>query len=200
MDNGVQLDILPVVLTTWKEWRTQHPDTLVVDIDTGFNRDYRPGAAYGDYFAYEDTMFPVWQRSDLLQAKDQIYAVRINDTPRAYPIKVLADEKVVNDELGGQPIVLVAPGKVIRTYGYSLRAGDVAYNAGSAVRAYARGEHTFEQGPDDQTLLDETGQSWQVTEAALLGPDGEELERLGGHLAYWFGWYAFFPNTSVYGE
>lgn len=22
--------------------------------------------------------------------------------------------------------------------------------------------------------------------------------RLGGHLAYWFGWYAFFPNTLVY--
>ena len=199
-DSGIQLDILPVVLTTWEEWRSLHPDTLVVDIDTGFNRDYRSGAAYGDYFAYEDTMFPVWQRSDLLQAKDQIYAVRINDVPKAYPIELLAEEKVVNDELGGEAIVLVAPGDVLQIEGESLRTGEVTYTAGSAVRAYARGEHTFEPGPEEETLLDDTGVAWQVTEEALVGPGGEELERLGGHLAYWFGWYAFFPNTSVYGE
>jgi hypothetical protein len=24
------------------------------------------------------------------------------------------------------------------------------------------------------------------------------LPRLAGHLAYWFGWYAFFPNTLLY--
>ncbi len=199
-DSGIQLGILPVVLTTWEEWLALHPDTLVVDIDTGFNRDYRPGAAYGDYFAYDDTMFPVWQRNDRLQPKDQIYAVRINDVPRAYPIELLAAEKVVNDELGGEAIVLVAPGEILQIEGESLRSGEVTYEAGSAVRAYARGDHTFELGTDEGTLLDETGSAWQITEEALIGPGGEELHRLGGHLAYWFGWYAFFPNTSVYGE
>ena len=38
-----------------------------------------------------------------------------------------------------------------------------------------------------------------VTEEALLGPESETLPRLPGHLAYWFGWYAFFPKTLVYG-
>jgi hypothetical protein len=199
-DSGIQLEILPVVLTTWEAWQAKHPDTLVVDINTGFNRDYRPGAAYGDYFAYEDTMFPVWQRSDLLPAKAQIYALRINDIPRAYPIETLAEQEVVNDELGGEAIVLFAPGEIIQINGESLRSGEVTYEAGSAVRAFLRGEHTFTLGPDNETLLDETGRIWQVTEEALSGPDGEELQRLGGHLAYWFGWYAFFPNTTVYGE
>ncbi len=199
-DSGIQLDILPVVLTTWEAWRSAHPDTLVVDVDTGFNRDYRPGAAYGDYFAYEDTMFPVWQRSDLLQSKDQIYAVRVNDVPKAYPIEVLVEEKVVNDDLGGEAIVLVAPGEIIQIEGESLRTGEVTYDAGSAVRAYERGEQTFAPGVDAATLLDEMGLTWRVTEEALVGPNGEKLERLGGHLAYWFGWFAFFPNTSVYGE
>ena len=59
-------------------------------------------------------------------------------------------------------------------------------------------EHTFSPGPDDFTVLDENGRSWQVTEEALVGPDGETLERINGHLAYWFGWYAFYPETELY--
>ena len=49
-------------------------------------------------------------------------------------------------------------------------------------------------------MLDAAGRAWQVTEEALLGPDGEIAPRLPGHLAYWFGWYAFFPLTQLYGS
>ena len=27
---------------------------------------------------------------------------------------------------------------------------------------------------------------------------GEIAPRINGHLAYWFGWYAFFPQTLLY--
>jgi hypothetical protein len=37
-----------------------------------------------------------------------------------------------------------------------------------------------------------------VTEDALIGPEVQSAERVNGHLAYWFGWYAFFPNTLLY--
>ena len=33
---------------------------------------------------------------------------------------------------------------------------------------------------------------------ALIGPNGESLSRINGHLAYWFGWYAFYPDTLIY--
>ena len=38
-----------------------------------------------------------------------------------------------------------------------------------------------------------------MTEEALVGPDGERLARVPGHLAYWFGWFAFFPGAALYG-
>ncbi|HUF38446.1 MAG TPA: hypothetical protein VMN57_07985 [Anaerolineales bacterium] len=41
--------------------------------------------------------------------------------------------------------------------------------------------------------------AWEITEEALVGPDGARLERINGHLAYWFGWFTFFPKTLVYG-
>jgi len=196
----VTLDLLPIVLTTWEEWQNQHPDTLVVDIETGFPRNYTPGAAYGGYFADADTMFPVAQRNERLPAKSQIYALRLAGLPKAYPIDLLIEGGVVNDALGETNVVLIAPAEPVLVDGDNQYVGEVTYQAGAEVRAYDRGDHTFNAGPDDETLLDENGRSWQITEDALISPDGEEAPRLGGHLAYWFGWYAFFPNTLVYGE
>lgn len=195
----ITLNLLPVVLSTWQEWLEQHPDTLVLDINTGFKRPYFPGMAYGHYFASDQTMFPVWQRSELLEAKAQIYALNINGIPKAYPIDILAEEKVVNDTLGDTEIVLIAARGTLSVTGLS-RYGVVTYTAGGEVRAYERGAETFRPGPDANTMLDTAGRTWQVTEDALIGPQGESAPRISGHLAYWFGWYAFFPNTLVYGQ
>jgi hypothetical protein len=195
----LQLELLPVVLTTWEAWLAQHPDTGVLDLQTGYERPYSPGAAYGGYFASSETMFPVWQRSSLLETKDRIYALRIDGVPKAYPLALLGQEVVVNDVLANTPVVLVAPRGAVEVTGFDRRLGEVSYDAGGEVRAYERGAHTFSPSPDLGTVLDETGRSWQVTEDALLGPEGERAPRLGGHLAYWFGWYSFFPQTLVYG-
>ena len=196
---GVRLNILPLVLTSWADWLAEHPNTKVLSLETGHSRPYEPGAAYGDYFAFADTMFPVWQRNDLLPTKARIFALQVEGIPKAYPMDTLIEEKVANDHLGGLNLVVIALRGDIIVEGESFRTGHVTYNAGGEARAYARGDHTFSPGPDANTLLDEQGQPWQITEEHLLGPDGATLPRLPGHLAYWFGWYAFFPKTLVYG-
>src|SRR5690606_1398732 len=43
--SGLKLAPLPVVTTTWGEWRRRHPETSVLSLDTGFERDYSEGAA-----------------------------------------------------------------------------------------------------------------------------------------------------------
>lgn len=199
VDERISLELLPIVLTSWADWLESHPETLVLDIKTGFDREYALGAAYGDYFSSADTMFPVWTRNDLLPEKARVYALRINGEPRAYPLELLAEEQVANDTLADRNIVLVANSGTVEVLGQSLRAGSVDYQAGGEVRAYERGEHIFQAGPDEDTLLDEEGNQWQITEEYLLGPNGERHERIAGHLAYWFGWFSFFPSTSVYG-
>lgn len=199
VDTDVQLDLLPVVLTTWEAWQNQHPNTVVVDIETGFSRVYTPGAAYGDYFAADITMFPVWQRDEALATKDQVYALNIDDTPKAYAIDLLTEAGVVNDVVAETAVTLIASRGIVDVNGVSLRSGnEMTYSAGAEIRAYDRGEHTFSPGPDSDSVLDEAGNVWQVTEAALIGPNGEEASRINGHLAYWFGWYAFYPETLVY--
>lgn len=198
VETDIKLSLLPVVVTTWESWQAQHADTLVLDLDTGYQRPYIPGAAYGDYFAYDDTMFPVWQRNELLFAKDRIYALQVNGIPKAYPVDLLAKEIVVNDTIGDTAIVIIAARGNITVAGQNQRIGQVSYDAGGEVRTYERADRTFTAGPDPNTILDSDGHPWLVSEEALIGPDGEQAPRINGHLAYWFGWFSFFPKTLIY--
>ena len=193
----IETSFVIIVVTSWEAWLAQHPDTQVLDLDTGYERPYEPGAAYGSYFANADTMFPVWQRSDLLDTKSHIYALNIEGIPKAYPVDILSREKVVNDTVGDLPVVLIATRGTVE-----LRKNeeDIDYTAGAEVRAYNRGTETFKPGPDADTVLDASGREWRIMEESLIGPEGKQSPRISGHLAYWFGWYAFFPQTLVYGE
>ena len=47
---GIKLNRRSVVTTTWGEWKRRHPNTSVLSLDTGHDRDYSEGAAYRDYF------------------------------------------------------------------------------------------------------------------------------------------------------
>ncbi|MYB41475.1 MAG: DUF3179 domain-containing protein [Chloroflexi bacterium] len=196
--NPLQLSLLPVVLTTWGDWLAQHPETDVIDINTGYYRPYEPGAAYGEYFAESSTMFPVWIESNELGLKNFVYGLRIGGDRKAYRLTAIAKERVVNDAVGDQPVVLVAARGEVQTEGRNERIGPVVYDSGGEVRAFER-DRFFAPGDDPDALLDAEGGEWRVTEEALIGPGGERLERINGHLAYWFGWYAFFPDTAVYG-
>ena len=194
----LRLSLLPLVLTTWEDWLAQHPETTVIDIATGHFRRYEPGMPYGDYYVDSGTMFPVWSRDGREPAKRFVYGLRAGGERKAYPLPALAGERVVNDAVGGLAVVLVAARGEVRTEGRHERAGPVAYDSGGEVRAFERGDRRFAPGAGPDVLLDGDGGEWRVTEEALAGPDGERLARVPGHLAYWFGWFAFFPGAALY--
>ncbi len=180
----VRLEILPSTVTTWEGWRSAHPDTTVLKLDDGFgqrwNYTYRPGAAEQ---ARSGVSFPIWLKSKALAPKAEVYALRVGRHAKAYPIERVLQDKVVNDRLGEVDLVLI---------------GDP--NSG-AVRAYRRDGRTFAPGRDERELRDESGSSWRITEEALL-PEmatSSRLDRLPGHVSFWFAWYGFFPQTEVYG-
>jgi hypothetical protein len=184
----VRLKILPVVVTTWREWKAAHPDTTVLKLDDGYglrwNYDYKPGAAER---ARAGVAFPVPLKSGVLDRNADVYALRSGNHAKAYPIDRVLKERVVNDRLGDLEVVLV---------------GDPE---SGAVRAWHRNGQRFSAGADSvRELRDETGRRWRITEEALLpetaeGEAPQKLERLPGHLSLWFAWFAFFPETEVYG-
>jgi hypothetical protein len=117
----------------------------------------------------------------------------VESIPKAYPLEILLQEKVVNDTIGSTNVVLLASQNEV-----IVKTGSTTYSAGGEVRAYDRGDYMFEPGSTPDTVRSGDGRIWQVTEEALVGPEGEVAPRINGHLAYWFGWYAFFPKTLLY--
>ncbi|MGH9368330.1 MAG: DUF3179 domain-containing protein [Thermoanaerobaculia bacterium] len=181
--SGLRLPILPLTVTTWKEWRQKHPETTVVSPDTGYDRDYSAGAAYGRYFASPDTMFPVWKRDAALEPKAWVYGLRNGPSAKAYPLETLFAERVVNDRVGALPVVLVAEPE------------------SQSVRAYLRGSRELAEGPAASQLVDPADGAVFRVEEERLAPSAagaSPLPRYAGHRAYWFGWYAFFPDTALY--
>ena len=113
----------------------------------------------------------------------------VDDIPKAYPLEHLIPEQVTNDTLGDTNLVLVSRETPQR---------DFFEPGGASVRAYVRDDHTFTPGESPFEVVDEQGAIWDVTENALVNAGGDELPRMAGALAFWFGWYGFFPETQVY--
>jgi hypothetical protein len=181
-NSGIKLKVLPVVITTWEKWLHEHPDTIVLDINTGYQRDYTPGKAYGEYFARPDPMFPVSPRDRRLAPKSYVFALRVDNHPKAYPMDILEKKKVLNDVVGETNVLIVAD------------------STSRTARAYARHAYSFAEGTNPLVVIEQkTRESWYVQEEQLVNArTGEKLPRLGGHVSYWFGWYAFYPKTEVY--
>jgi hypothetical protein len=182
-DSGIRLVPRPVVTTTWRDWVRRHPNTVVLDVQTGHVRDYTPGRPYGSYYASPETMFPVFPRSTRLATKDIVFVLRLDPDRKVYPLAAFDTAPVVNDAVAGTPVVLVG------------------HSATRTVRAYDRGDLRFRPGVGpDELVAEGTGERWRIEEEALVAAGGRRLARRAGHLAYWFGWFAFHPDTPVYGS
>ena len=176
----IELKLLPLVLSSWSEWRSRHPETLVLSLDTGFRRDYGPGVAYREYFASPELMFPALVKDQRLRQKDLIFGIRVPGGVKAWPLATLANGAVINDHIGFVDVVVI---------------GDAS---GRGARAYEARHHRFARAASpDEVLAGDV--RWRVTEAALVGPGGESLPRLPGHVAYWFAWAGYFENTLLGG-
>jgi hypothetical protein len=176
----LELRVLPVVLTSWAQWRTRHPMTRVLALETGFRRDYRPGAAYHDYFASPELMFPALMNDKRLAHKDLVFGVRVPGGVKAWPLTDFADGAVINDHVGFVDVVLI---------------GDPQ---GRGARAYRADGHRFARGASADELV--AGEEhWRVSEENLVGRDGRTLPRLPGHVAYWFAWAGYFENAALGG-
>lgn len=174
--SDIQLSIRPSVITTWAQWRADHPDTTVLSLNTGHIRNYDSGFVYRDYFASPDLMFPTLTDETRLAQKTFIYGIRVAGGAKAWPFEAFAETRVINDQVGFTNVVLI---------------GEAATRT---VRAYDRGARQFEEAPDG---LAGPGGRWQITEAALIGPDGARAPRVPGHVSYWFAWDGYLGAGSA---
>jgi hypothetical protein len=173
---GKSLAQVPLVWTTWGEWKQRYEETQVLSRRTGYSRNYRrdPYGSYGPrtagYYAGDDLLFPTFHSSDRYPSKHEVFGFR---TPR----EAVAVDREVLAKAGH----LTYEGKEGRYL--------IVWDPGLSTAWVYRGDDAL-PGADDLADL-------------RFGPEGpespalENLEPVPGFTAMWFAWFAFYPDTVV---
>lgn len=157
---GTALRQIAAPIETWADWQQAHPGTEVMRIPSGF---------FGEP---PDPRF--------------VIGVRIGDDAAAFAFPFVADHGVVNDEVGGTPIVV---------YGRD----DLE------VRVYARevGGTVITFQLEGGRLVDpSTGTAWDAaTGVGVSGPlAGETLHEIAWSSAFDWAWRDFYPDSRFIGS
>lgn len=186
------LETFPLLTTTWEAWSKRHPHTTVLDLDTGFVRDYEAGAALRDDLASPAPLLPVGPLDERLPAKEPVIGTGVFGLTRAYPVALIERQGIVHDTIGGPPVVLISEGP---------GAGVAVYSAEDLII------ERLEGSGDDLRAVDSEGERWFINPRALVSTiDGREHPRLASWQGYWFAWSTVHsaapvtPPTSVYAE
>jgi len=184
----LELTAHAVVTTRWSEWRDLHPETTVLSLETGYRRDYAEGAAYRDYFATDALMFGVPWTDGRLKNKDEVVTLLLRPAgagphaarlPLAIAVRFLVRNPVHQLSYAGRELVVLT-------------------SARGANRVYDAGGHRFLRLTADG-VQDADGRRWRIGEDALTSGDPAvpPRPRVAAGRAFWFGWYAQFPETRL---
>jgi hypothetical protein len=121
-----------------------------------------------------------------LAAYEPIVGIEAGGAHRAYPLAALAKERVINDQLGSEPLLVVYVPESDTVTAFSRRVG--------------AGTLTFEARGDSRELVDaETGSRWNSYGECLAGElRSSTLKVIVGVRQFWWAWAAFHPDTDIY--
>lgn len=100
--------LTPIFLehTSWVDWRTAHPATLVLSTKTGSIRNYDRDPYLG-YADRRDLMFDTTHFDPSYHPKEWVVGVEINGVAKAYPFSELKQAgHSINDQIGGRSVVI----------------------------------------------------------------------------------------------
>jgi Protein of unknown function (DUF3179) len=130
------------------------------------------------------------QQANQLRANDRVLGIRLNEQARAYPIRILNWHEVINDQLGGQPVLITwCP----------LCGSGMVFNPGVANQRHIFGVSGLLYN-SDVLLYDRATQSlWsQLLGKAISGSRvGERLQQIPAVHTTWQDWRTQHPDTTV---
>jgi hypothetical protein len=189
---GERLRSLPSRLTTWGEWREGNPGTEVLlpppRSDTVRGPDATFDYTIDPYLSYDSSSAVgagnTGFTDDRLHPKAPVVGVAAGGEARAYPLRTVERLRLVNDTVGGRPVVVaITPDRSLVAYDRRvdgavlsfLPVGRGAARAGGSRWRLATGRAT--DGPHEGTTLS------PATDRSSM---------------FWFAWATFHPGTDVY--
>ena len=168
---GKVLADIPSEQMTLAQWLTLHPKSLIMQADPASRDEYGNST---DYETGKSRSELTGTNPDSWQEKSWVVGITLNGKSRAYDWNRLVHERVINDELGGQPIALVLALDSVSFFAY--RRPDAATRFSLAGDRLVAGDRTYDLG----------GRS----ESGALTPVFASQE-------FWHSWQSFHPDTDT---
>ena len=101
---GQRLQQIAMSHTRWDDWRSRHPDTLVLSTDTGSRRDYER-SPYAGYESSRELYFPVSSMDPRYHPKELVIGLSVQGMHKAYPFTELSHtDGDIQDSIAGQVV------------------------------------------------------------------------------------------------
>lgn len=195
---GTELTPYAVTTLTWAEWWQAHPDGWVLSRDTGHQRDYgrNPYVGYdtpgGDPFLFDAEADP------RLPPKTRVLALHEEGDAVAVVLDQLATDRVLEIDLGGRAVVLLARPGLISALDTPVLADGRQVAATGAYQPVVDGRRLTFTADGGQFVDAQTGSRWNLLGQAIDGPlRGRRLTAVQHVDTFWFAWAAFQPDTRL---
>ena len=174
---GRMLEDMPCEQMTLGNWLAKHPDSLVLQYDPTFEKQYMIRTALLNY----EVSLPGWH----MQASPPlVVGVEIGNVARAYDWNQLVKHRLVHDEVEGTHLLAVTDADGSSAFVYD-RTVD-----GRALEFTADGDGLKDAG---------TGSSWDVFGRCTKGKlKGKQLTQVQSYKQYIRAWVTFHPEASFY--
>jgi hypothetical protein len=124
-----------------------------------------------------------------LKPRAMILGLSVGGCSEAFPLSTLRQAHAINQEVGGQPVLIVHQPDSDTTTAFIARVKGRRAHFDSA-----NGEAT-------QVTDKETGSRWDAYGKCIRGPmKGSQLTPLILEPEYWFAWSEFHPGSRIYGQ
>ena len=187
---GTRLTLYPVVRTTWAEWRRRYPNTQVLQPLPGYaermpsrSKRIKDNTRVGPEGAPNGAL----TLDTRLPARETVAGLEVGRESVAYPFSELRRARVVNDRVGGLPIVIVHQPSSDTTTAFDARA------SGKVL--------TFQTANDEaSSMIDrETRSIWNAYGLCLEGAlRGTQLKQVILVPQFWFAWSQFHQGTRIF--
>jgi hypothetical protein len=197
---GEQLTFLASSLVSFADFQAGFPEGQVLSNDTGFPFNYNL-SSYAGYDTSGENPFLFFDvPDDRLQAMERVVSISLDNTDIAYPVTVLAEVGVINDNQDGQDLVLFHTAGTTSAFFNPVTNEFDDVGATGIFDPNLNGELLTFSLVGEDIVDDQTGSTWNILGQAINGPlAGETLTPIvhGDH--FWFSWAAFKPDTLIYG-
>ena len=196
---GTRLELLPMSLVSWEEFKTTFPGGKVLSRNTGYQRPY----GQNPYRSYDSSLRPFLFEGTIdrrLPPIERVVGIEIGDQALAVPYSAFERELVIEYTLGGQDIVFFFKKGLASALDERAIAEGRDVGSAAVFDPHVDGRKLTFKIEGDQIVDTETGSVWGQLGKAESGPlAGRELRPLPFQPApFWFSWIAFKPDTLVY--